>query len=182
MYQKVIIDDLLSLNVSELSRLGLLTPNWHSNEEITICGITIRISVSTYSENSYLRLRYNINGIPIDYKLILIQVPNNISERLASSWYFLCPFTNLKCKKLYFDGLHFLHRTGIANGIYYQQSLSKNQRRAFIKGKKLKSIGGVIRMSRLKYFMHHRAGNETKRLKQLKKAQAELKHLASIPN
>ena len=69
---------------------------------------SISIRVNTFSEQPFIELDYKYRDEPRNYKIQLVSVPSNLSKGLI--WYFLCPQTNKRCRKLYSIGGYFLHR------------------------------------------------------------------------
>jgi len=182
MQQPVIIDGLVCFSLRDLSRLGLLQRDSYKSISVSLIrgnnSFNIQVAASTYPGDSFIQLEYEVDQEPVKYKIPLIQVPNNIGERFSACWYFVCPFTDQKSKKLHFNGTYFIHRTGINNGYYYQQTLSKNQRNSFSQGKKLRSLKEIISKSSRKYFISHYDKEETKAYQRIKKAQKQIEMMA----
>jgi hypothetical protein len=75
--------------------------------------------------NPYMELRYNCDGEPIIETISLVEVKSNLGK--GSIWYFRCPRSFKRCRKLYlFDGV-FQHRSNI-DGFYDTQMYSKKDR------------------------------------------------------
>lgn len=78
-------------------------------------------------------------------------------------WYFLCPETNKRCRKLYLIGGYFLHREAFKGCMYESQSKSKND---ILLSKR---VGSYFALSDLyeelnrKYFKRTYNGKPTKR-------------------
>ncbi len=70
---------------------------------------TISIQVNTISESPYTELDYKCDSEPIKYIIYLVSVPSNIG--VGKVWYFLCPNTGKRCRKLYMINTYFLHRS-----------------------------------------------------------------------
>lgn len=85
----------------------------------------IDIKVNTVEYNSYLELAYKANGTPINYRVKLVTIPSNLGKGLI--WYFLCPVTGKRCRKLYETGGYFYHRSA-CRGMYDKQTQSKKSR------------------------------------------------------
>ncbi|HVI43492.1 MAG TPA: hypothetical protein VM802_01425 [Chitinophaga sp.] len=119
-----------SVSISDLRKWGYLKPGswqsgtitWSRNGEITS---QINIAVNMQSDRPYLELSYNWQEQSKRYKVFLIPAPSNLGK--GRIWFFHCPFTNKRCRKLYFIGGHFQHREAI-NGYYDKQIQSKYYR------------------------------------------------------
>ncbi len=110
-------------------------------------------------------------------------MPSNLGKGLI--WYFLCPQTNKRCRKLYLIGGYFLHRTAFKGCMYKTQTKSKECRQLD------KTLGVYFRIDNLysqlsqKHFKKTYAGKPTKRylriMEQIQKTESipyhEIKHL-----
>jgi len=70
---------------------------------------SISIAVDTFSESPCLELDYKLDGKPINYKVDLVNVPSNIGKGVV--WFFVCPMTGKKCRKLYLVDTYFTSRS-----------------------------------------------------------------------
>lgn len=113
----ILFENLKNLTVSDLKKEGLLLPGI-----IKIKIVKNRwVIVNTKRENFFMELE--ANGVKI--KIGLTTLPSNINK--GTEWYFICPHTGLRCRKLYeYNGL-FMHRKAI-HGCYMKQTLSKKSR------------------------------------------------------
>lgn len=168
-------NEVLQLNISKLKQWGYLktgqtvssTITWSRNGNTTG---EISIHLNTIGEQPYIELDYNFKGEPRNYKVNLISTPSNLNSGLV--WYFVCPETNKRCRKLYSIGGHFLHREAF-NGCMYESQTQSKKNRAFEK-----SIGVIFRTDDLysqlykKNFKKTYAGKPTKKyLRILRKIQ-----------
>lgn len=100
------------------------------------------------------------------YIVRLVSVPSNLGKGLI--WYFLCPQTNKRCRKLYSIGGYFLHREAFSGCMYDCQTKSKYYRKLD------RMLGPYFRINRLyeqlhsKHFKTHYAGKPTKRYLRIK--------------
>ena len=101
------------------SKRGVI--NWHMGEQKTG---SISILVDTNLENPFLELDYKTAGYPIKYEVSLVTVPSNLGK--GHLWYFLCPQTGKRCRKLYLIGDRFLHREAFQGCFYEKQVQSKS--------------------------------------------------------
>ena len=119
-----------------------------------------------------IELDYKYSDEPRNYKVRLVSIPSNLGKGLI--WYFLCPETNKRCRKLYSIGGYFLHREAF-NGCMYETQ-SKKYRQLD------KSLGAFFKTDDLysqlyqKHFKKTYAGKPTKKylriLEQIQKAES----------
>jgi hypothetical protein len=124
-------DEALQISLSKLKDWKYLNPKqeksgiltWSRNGNVTG---EISINVNTHSEEQYIELDYKYREKPRKYKVKLVSIPSNLGNGLV--WYFLCPQTNKRCRKLYSVGGYFLHREAFKNCMYETQTKSKKWR------------------------------------------------------
>lgn len=124
-------DEVKTVSISFLTNHGYLKPNklkagsihWNRNGENLG---SISIKVCTYSESPYLELDYKCNQQPIKYKAQLVSAPSNLGKGVV--WYFICPKTNKRCRKLYLADSYFYHRSAFRGCMYEKQTQSKKSR------------------------------------------------------
>ena len=119
------------IDISELKSWGYLKTNlikngfitWYRNEteigSITICS-------NTFNVKPFVELTYNFNDKYRRYEVPLVSIPSNLGK--GNIWYFLCPKTNKRCRKLYSIGGYFYHREAFKNVFYESQTRGKNYR------------------------------------------------------
>jgi len=161
-----VYDELKTVSISFLRKHGYLRPNqwqsgaitWNRNGNKTG---SISIWVDTEPESPYLELSYKCNDTPINYRVKLISVPSNLGKGVV--WYFLCPHTAKRCRKLYLANNYFYHRSALRGGMYEKQIQSKKYRALD------KTLGVYFRSDELfeqlhkKYFKKQYAGKPTKK-------------------
>lgn len=127
-------DEVKTVSISFLSKHGYLKPNqwkagsvnWSRNGE-NLGSISIR--VCTYSEKPYIEFDYQCNQQPIKYKAQLVSAPSNLGRGVV--WYFICPHTGKRCRKLYLADTYFYHRSAFRGCMYEKQTQSKKSRYLF---------------------------------------------------
>jgi hypothetical protein len=172
-------DDLKTVSISFLTKHGYLRPNqwrsgtitWSRNGKKTG---SISILVETQPEKSYLQLDYKCNEAPINYRVQLVSAPSNLGKGVV--WYFICPSTGKRCRKLYLAETYFYHRSAFKGCLYEKQTQSKKSRYLD------KTLGEYFRAEQLyellykKHFKKHYAGKPTKRYlkltQQIKRAES----------
>jgi hypothetical protein len=172
-------NEALQISVSKLKEWEYLNPEqfksgtltWSRNGNQTG---SISIKVNTQSEQPYIELDYKYRDEPRNYKVSLVSLPSNLGKGLI--WYFLCPQTNKRCRKLYSIGGYFLHREAFNGCMYETQAQSKKYRQLD------KTLGAYFRTDDLysqlyqKHFKKYYAGKPTKRylriMEQIQKAES----------
>lgn len=130
-----IYDDCKTIDIACLSNWGYLKPS-----QIKTGGIkwsrgkvpegSIGITVNTVSNTPYLEFKYTSDGTPINYKVFLTYLPSNLGKGVV--WFFICPQTQRRCRKLHLVGNYFFHRTAFTGCMYDKQTYS-HKTRAFHK-------------------------------------------------
>ena len=124
-------NEALQISISKLKEWEYLNPEqiksgtltWSRNGNKTG---SISIKVNTQSEQPYIELDYKYRDEPRNYKVRLVSMPSNLGKGLI--WYFFCPQTNKRCRKLYSIGGYFLHREAFNGCMYETQTQSKKYR------------------------------------------------------
>jgi hypothetical protein len=124
-------DEVKTVSISFLTKQGYLKPNqwqsgtitWSSNGNKTG---SISIQVNTQSEPPYLLFDYKRNEALINYKVQLVSAPSNLGK--GGVWYFVCPRTGKRCRKLYLADTYFYHRSAFRGCMYEKQTQSKKSR------------------------------------------------------
>lgn len=172
-------NEVLQLNISKLKQWGYLktgqtvssTITWSRNGN-TIGEISIHLN--TIGEQPYIELDYNFKGEPRNYKVYLTSTPSNLNR--GEIWYFICPQTKKRCRKLYSIGGYFLHREAFNGCMYETQTQSKKYRQLD------KTLGAYFKSDNLyselykKNFKKTYAGKPTKKylriMEQIQKAES----------
>lgn len=159
-------DNLKTICISFLTKNGYLKPNQWQSSIITWSRDgkktgSISIIVNTESRQPYIELDYKSNETPINYRVQLISAPSNLGKGVV--WYFVCPRTGKRCRKLYLADTYFYHRSAFRGCMYEKQTQSKKSR--FLD----KTLELYFRTDHLykqlykKHFKRHYAGKPTKR-------------------
>ena len=172
-------NEALQIHISKLKGWGYLEPeqiksgtiNWSRNGNHTG---SISILVNTQDEQPYIELDYKYRDEPRHYKVYLTSTPSNLNR--GKIWYFICPQTKKRCRKLYSIGGYFLHREAFSGCMYEIQTQSKKYRQLD------KLFGAFLKFDDLysqlnkKNFKKSYAGKPTKRylriMEQIQKAES----------
>ncbi len=156
----------LQISISKLKEWEYLNPEqiksgtltWSRNGNKTG---SISIRVNTLSEQPSIELDYKYRDEPRNYKVRLVSMPSNLGKGVIL--YFLCPYTNKRCRKLYSIGGYFLHREAFNGCMYETQTQSKKYRQLD------KTLGAYFKTDDLysqlyqKHFKKTYAGKPTKK-------------------
>ena len=172
-------NEALQIDISKLKGWSYLNPEQIKSGTITWSRNgnpigSISIQVNTHSEQPYIELDYKYRDEPRNYKVRLVSIPSNLGKGLI--WYFLCPQTKKRCRKLYSIGGYFLHREAFKGCMYETQTQSKKYRQLDkILGAYLKSDNLYSELYK-KNFKKTYAGKPTKRylriMEQIQKAES----------
>jgi hypothetical protein len=172
-------DEALQIHISKLKGWGYLDPekiksgtlNWSRNGNPTG---SISIQVNTHSKQPFIELDYKFRGEPRNYKVYFTSTPSNLNK--GEIWYFICPQTKKRCRKLYSIGGYFLHREAFNGCMYETQTQSKKYRQLD------KTLGAYFKSDNLykelykKNFKKSYKGKPTKRylriMEQIQKAKS----------
>jgi len=166
----ILYDDCKTLSISDLKRWNYINPNqyksgvikWSSNGNETS---SINIRTSTYTNNSYLELSYRLNEIPINYRVPLVSIPSNLGKGIV--WFFICPSSGKRCRKLHFVDTYFYHRSAFRGCMYEKQTKSKKQTQTSKLFDKLFESEKIDNLIYSKHFKKYYNGKPTKRYLQL---------------
>jgi hypothetical protein len=126
-----LFNEVLQIHISKLKGWGYIQPkhiksgtiNWSNNGNSLG---SILIKVNTQSEENYIELNYKHKDEIRNYKVYLTSTPSNLNK--GEIWYFICPQTKKRCRKLYSIGGYFLHREAFNGCMYETQTQSKKYR------------------------------------------------------
>lgn len=159
-------DQLKTLSISFLGKYNYLNPNQYQSGTVTwsrngkVTG-NISITVNTQHESPYLELNYKCNEATINYRVFLTSIPSNLGKGIV--WYFVCPKTGKRCRKLYLADTYFYHRSAFQGCMYEKQTQSKKYRNLD------KTLGAYYRVDLLyeqlykKHFKKYYRNKPTKR-------------------
>ncbi len=166
----------LQISITKLKEWGYLNPNQLKEGTITwsrddVKRGSIAILVYTKGKTPFIVLKYKYGDESREYKVNFSYVPSNLGNGVV--WYFLCPKTNKRCRKLYSIDGYFLHREAFSGCMYETQTQSKKWRQMEkLYGAALSLDNNYDKYYELinkKYFKKTYAGKPTKRYSKLKR-------------
>ncbi|QBK77381.1 hypothetical protein QK342_14005 [Myroides odoratimimus] len=174
-------DEVLQLNITKLKEWEYLNPNqiqngtisWNRNKDKIA---SISVTANTKNEQPFIELDYNYNDKPINYKINLVRVSSNLGKGFI--WYFLCPRTNKRCRKMYLVNRYFAHREAFKNAMYETQTYSKLNREVIKKFSPYLKQDNLYSELYKKHFKKTYAGKPTKKYLRLMR---EIQKGESIP-
>lgn len=160
-----LLDKANKLEISFLRKHGYLNPNniksgvirWSINGK-QVAGISA--TACTITEPPYIELDYSINQTPKRYRVTLFNMPSNLGRGVV--WYFICPLTERRCRKLYFVNGIFCHRTAVEGCLYESQTLSKSLRDIDKRLRAMLQVETICSELEKKYLKKHYGGKPTK--------------------
>ncbi len=163
-------DDLKTVTISFLTKHGYLKPNqwksgkisWYSNGNETG---SISIWVNTQTESNYIELDYKCKEALINYRVQLVTATSNLGKGVV--WYFVCPLTGKRCRKLYLANCHFYHRSAFKSCMYEKQTLSKKSRQFEKTMETLFRTDQLFEHLNKKHFKKQYAGKPTRKYLQI---------------
>jgi len=174
-----LFDNVMQLSITMLKKWEYLSNN-HIKKGTVTWSIesfekgSITIIVNTRSEQPYILLKYYYGDKFIEYRVPFVTISSNLGKGLI--WYFLCPQTKKRCRKLYLIDGYFFHREAFHCCLYESQSHSKSYRQL------IKTFGVFFKRDDLyrqlyqKHFKKTYAGKPTKRylriMEQIQRAEA----------
>ena len=165
-----------TLSISDLKRWKYLKPNQIRSGTITFNSFysgtsQVSIQVCTDLENPYTELNYTVNGTVINYRINFELLPSNLGKGFV--WFFICPRSGNRCRKLYFIGTHFYHRSAYSFGTYQTQTLGTKDKFLIRQFDKMTKANNAKSKLYSKNFKKHYNGKPTKQyLKLLKQIEA----------
>lgn len=124
-------DDALQLSITKLKEWNYLIRGqcksgvlaWSRNGNKT-GSISIRVNME--SDTPFVDLDYRFNDKPRQYRVFLQSAPSNLGK--GEMWFFECPETGKRCRKLYSVDGYFRHREAFRGCLYGSQTRSKKWR------------------------------------------------------
>ena len=163
-----LFDEVKSFSISDLKRWQYLEPEYMKSGKVTWSRQGNRIGsirITVDMDQQTVQLSYNYGAEPVSYKVSLVSVQSNLG--FGRVWYFHCPVTGKRARKLYGAGKYFLHREAYPHAMYEKQTYSHYGRsldRAF---KDCFRHEKLIEELYSKHFKRYYAGKPTKRYQRI---------------
>jgi hypothetical protein len=165
-----ILDEVKTVSITKLKEFGIINSNSFKSGQLTwsrrgeqIGSINISVDLREIPK-CYLWYTYNKKE-KVSYKVNLDFVESNLGR--GKIWYFVCPHTGKRCRKLYGVGKYFLHRDAYPQAMYESQTYSKRYRQIDKVCKIMHGSEELYDELYSKYFKTHYSGKPTKRYKQI---------------
>lgn len=178
----ILLDEVKQISITKLKELGYFEPDRFKSGRLIwsirsqeIGSISLSVDLRK-SPQVFLNYTYNKRE-NVSYRVELESIDSNLG--IGKIWYFVCPHTGKRCRKLYGVSKYFLHRDAFSNVMYECQIYSKKARKI---DKVFKIMNGEEKLySELysKNFKTHYAGNPTLRYKTIL---SELNRIENLQN
>ena len=165
-----LLDEVKQISITKLKELGYFEPDSFKSGQLIwsrrgqeIGSINLSVDLRR-SPQVFLNYTFNKEE-HVNYRVELDSVASNLGK--GKIWYFVCPHTGKRCRKLYGVGKYFLHRDAYPHAMYECQTYSK-------KGRMIDKVCKIMHGSDKlydelysKHFKTHYAGKPTNRYKQI---------------
>jgi hypothetical protein len=159
----IILDEVPHLSINSLSKRGFFnesktgTVSWYIDNKVAS---TISVS-SELTANPQITLSYCYNKDSRQYRIQLEAKRSNLGKGIH--WYFICPLTKKRCRKLYLVKGLFLHREAFKNvACYKSQTESKSWRELRAKMERYYAREDVYKELERKYIKKFYNGEPTR--------------------
>ncbi len=170
----IVIDSFSSLRTSDLKHWDTISNQWIAGKNNSLCHL--RVTYELTREGLFLGYTYNESRLD---QFIEIQIePSNLG--FGEVWYFLCPVSGRKCRKLVLWKGKFVHQSCIENHFYKQQTESTPERNSFNWIRKYKKHLELEKKQREKHYKPTYAGKHTKL--DVRAMQALLRYASALSN
>lgn len=142
-----------------LCKKGIIT--WSVNDEVTS---RLAYTIDFCELNPYIELYYKANGKSFNYRIYFDCIKSNLGKGIV--WYFLCPHSGKKSRKLFLYSGRFINRN-CTHAIYDTQTKSKSYRRMEQTFGAYFDVDNYYEEIHSKHFKKFYNGKPTKRYKRL---------------
>ena len=158
----LILEHCLSLNVATFRHDLARNIAWRNSVHWTVRDKeTASISYCFYpcADQPLLMLRYSIDGQDVTQHIQLEAVPSNLNR--GRYWFFICPVSGRRCKKLHLIRGLFQHRTALSGVFYQQQARTPTAFGRYMDAYDV--VGEIWEAAQAPYFREYYAGKPTRR-------------------
>ena len=171
-----IYDFCKQLSISDLKKWNYWKPDQRIQGKIIYTPfnselLEISIEVNPNTENPFIELDYSIHGTKLNYRIYFEFMRSNLGN--GKIWFFRCPFSNARCRKLYLIRGYFQNRTEHSKSFYQTQTVGTKDKYLIRQFDRLQKANKAEETIKRKYFKRFYNGKPTKRyLKLLKDFEA----------
>lgn len=129
----LILDRCYTVSIGNFRRWGALSPGRYASGSIywgeegeRRASVGYCAVIGREPGQAYIQFNYNYDGEPMQWRVSLLSLPANIGKGIV--WFFRCPITGQRCKKLHLVDGRFIHRSAVRGAMYKQQTESKKWR------------------------------------------------------
>lgn len=129
----LILDRCYTVSIGNFRRWGALSPGRYQSGSIhwgeegeRQASVGYCAFIDLAPGKAYIQFNYNYDGEPMQWRVPLLSMPANIGKGLV--WFFRCPITGQRCKKLHLVDGRFMHRSAVRGAMYKRQAESKKWR------------------------------------------------------
>ncbi|MEZ4941150.1 MAG: hypothetical protein R3D58_09790 [Saprospiraceae bacterium] len=130
----LILDRCYTVSIGDMKRWGSLVPGQYKSGSVyweragsREASVGYFAFISREPGQAYIQFNYTCDGEQIQWRVPLLSVPSNLGKGLV--WFFRCPVTGKRCKKLHFIDRRFMHRSAVRGAMYKRQTESKKYRK-----------------------------------------------------
>ncbi|SMO83548.1 hypothetical protein [Gracilimonas mengyeensis] len=165
-----LLDEVKQISITKLKEFGYFEPDSFKSGQLTwsrrgqeVGSISISVDMRETPQATFF-YTYNKEE-QVNYNVSLTSSNSNLG--IGKIWYFVCPHTGKRCRKLYGAGKYFLHRDAFPNAMYECQTYSKKGRMIDKVCKIMNGSDKLYEELYSKHFKTHYAGKPTKRYKEI---------------
>lgn len=165
-----LLDEVNQISITKLKEFGYFESESFKSGRLTwsrrgqeIGSVRLYVDLRSYP---YAFFSYNFNDDEsVKLRVEMISIDSNLG--VGKIWYFVCPRTGKRCRKLYGAGKYFLHRDAFPDAMYKSQTYSVNQRKM---NKIFNAVFAIDKYSELLYNKNlktHYKGKPTKKYRKI---------------
>ena len=158
-----LFDSCKTISIYDLMKTGCLIPDTEADITLSLepCDEqpgAVSLHVNTNQDQPYINLRYTYGELNKNYNINLVSEPFRLNNSLL--WYFVCPITGMRCRKLYFSDGYFQHRKAI-KGVYHKQTIGPHSRKYITHAGNIQKLGEMLDKVTAHWFRKTYAGKPT---------------------
>src|ERR1035437_3923417 len=112
----LLYDSCKTISIYDLMKTGCLIPDTEADITISLEPSdeqpgAVSLHINTHHVQPYVNLSYTSSELSKNYNINLVAEPCRLNNSVL--WYFICPITGMRCRKLYYSDGCFQHRKAI---------------------------------------------------------------------